>query len=295
MKFRSGDRSLKDEARSGRPSEFDEAELQRLLEENPRQTTRALAEHLHCSHSTVEDHLRRLGKVQKLGVWVPHELSAVNRLCRETTCSALLSRLDKEPFLDRIITGDEKWVLYVNVTRKRQWLDPDQPPLPDAKGDLHPLKLLLCIWWDIKGVVYFELLPQGATITAAVYADQLQNLSDALKEKRPALVNRKGVILLHDNARPHTAKLTREKIRELGWEVLPHPPYSPDIAPSDYHLFRSLQSFLNGQRYCNYDEVKNALSSFFASKSDKFYSEGILQLPKRWEQIVDNDGEYLID
>ncbi|KAG5344031.1 SETMR methyltransferase, partial [Acromyrmex charruanus] len=51
----------------------------------------------------------------------------------------------------------------------------------------------------------------------------------------------------HDNTRPHTSLITRQKLRKLGWEVLMHPPYSPDIAPSDYHLFRSLQTSLNGK------------------------------------------------
>lgn len=293
--FRSGDRSLKDAPRSGRPSELDDEELDGLVRDDPRLSTRQLASHFGVSHTTIENHLHHLGKVLKSGVWVPHELTAVNRMSRVTICMSLLARLDNEPFLDRIVTGDEKWVLYVNITHKKQWLNPGQPPLPDAKADLHPKKVMLSIWWDIRGVVYFELLPEGETINAEVYSAQLQNLSDALKEKRPGLVNRKGVILQHDNARPHTAKFTRDKIRQLGWEVLPHPPYSPDIAPSDYHLFRSLQDFLDGKRFTDYDNVKKGVSEFFDSKSTDFYRAGIEQLPKRWSDIVDNDGEYVID
>ena len=54
--------------------------------------------------------------------------------------------------------------------------------------------------------------------------------------KAPALVNRKNVALLHDNAIPHTARVTQETFLELGWSALPHPPFSPDPAPSDYHF-----------------------------------------------------------
>jgi [histone H3]-lysine36 N-dimethyltransferase SETMAR len=68
----------------------------------------------------------------------------------------------------------------------------------------------------------------------------LERLNEALIQKRPALINRKRVILQHDNARPHSSKKTQQKIKNLGWEVLPYPPYSPYIAPFDYHLFRSL-------------------------------------------------------
>ena len=111
-----------------------------------------------------------------------------------------------------------------------------------------------------------------------VYAQQLQRVQEKLLEKRPVLVNRKKVILLHDNARPHTAKVTQEKIIELGWSVLPHPPYSPDLAPTDYHLFCSLQNFLNGKTFISEQGVNEAVLHFFQSKPVKFYEEGIDKL-----------------
>ncbi|KAF2348386.1 hypothetical protein FHG87_020859 [Trinorchestia longiramus] len=68
-----------------------------------------------------------------------------------------------------------------------------------------------------------------------------------LSEKRPALVNRRGPILLYDNARPHVARMTVQKLTELGYETLPHPPYSPDLSPTNYHLFKHLSTFLDGK------------------------------------------------
>jgi hypothetical protein len=75
---------------------------------------------------------------------------------------------------------------------------------------------MLCIWWDMKGVIYFELLDINQTITANVYSQQLQRLNEALFQKRPVLANQKVVILLHDNGRPHVAKLTQQKIEQLA-------------------------------------------------------------------------------
>nr|KAF6353464.1 hypothetical protein mPipKuh1_010430 [Pipistrellus kuhlii] len=154
---------------------------------------------------------------------------------------------------------------------------------------------MLCVWWNFKGILHYELLPSNQTITSAVYSAQLERLAQALREKEPALINRKGVILHHDNARPHTARITAEKLRQLEWEVLPQPACSPDIAPSDYHLFRSLQNFLLGKKFNNEECLKNALTEFFASKSQEFYNRGIKMLPERWAQVVENNGNYIVD
>ncbi len=72
----------------------------------------------------------------------------------------------------------------------------------------------------------------------------------------------------------HTTKVTNEALKSLGFRVLPHPPYSPDLAPSDYHLFRSLQWFLQDKSLETEEDVKSALDDFFASKD-------IVFLPKR--------------
>ena len=98
---------------------------------------------------------------------------------------------------------------------------------------------MLSVWWDFKGIVYFELLPRYQTINSNVYCHQLIKLDKEIKEQRPELATRKDVIFHQDNARPHKSLVTRKKLLELGWEVILHPPYSPDLAPSDYYLFRS--------------------------------------------------------
>jgi histone-lysine N-methyltransferase SETMAR len=290
QRFREGDFDLKDKPRPGAVPVVNDDVLRADIESNPRQTTYDLAERYGCCQKTIWNHLHAIGKVCKLSVWVPHKLTDENRTQRTTICSGLLSRQETDPFLERIITGDEKWVLYVNVQRDKQWLDPNQKPLPTAKAGLHPKKVLLSVWWDISGIVYWELLEKNRTIDAELYCQQLDRLSQKI---RPILLNRKGVVLQHDNARPHTARLTREKIQRLGWEVLPHPPYSPDIAPSDYHLFRSLQNHLNGQEFPNREAVESEISKFFASKTTDFYRKGIEDLPKRWAQVVESDGEYI--
>uniref|UniRef100_A0A8R1DVR7 Histone-lysine N-methyltransferase SETMAR n=1 Tax=Caenorhabditis japonica TaxID=281687 RepID=A0A8R1DVR7_CAEJA len=102
--------------------------------------------------------------------------------------------------------------------------------------------------------------------------------------------SRSAVHLLHDNARPHVAKATQAKLKELNWDTVPHPPYSPDIEPSDYHLFRPLNLFLKEKRFAKYEDLKMAVFDFFDSQSAAFWKKGIDDLPERWLTVVTNDG-----
>ncbi|EZA47910.1 Histone-lysine N-methyltransferase SETMAR, partial [Ooceraea biroi] len=109
------------------------------------------------------------------------------------------------------------------------------------------------------------------------------------------LVNRKGILFHQDNARPHVSALTLRKIGELNWELLEYPPYSPDLAPSDYHLFRSLQNFLNGKNIASADKVQRELYLFFNSKTSAFFKDGIFKLVDRWEEVIRRGGDYIDD
>ena len=115
---------------------------------------------------------------------------------------------------------------------------------------------MLSVLWDWESVVFFELLPRNQTIKTDVYCRQLTKLNAAVEKKRSELVNRKGVIFHHDNAAPYTSLATRKKLLRLGWEALLHPPYSPDLASSDYYLFRSLKNSLNGKTFKDDEAVK---------------------------------------
>ncbi|GFV49897.1 histone-lysine N-methyltransferase SETMAR [Trichonephila clavipes] len=139
-----------------------------------------------------------------------------------------------------------------------------------------------------------DLLPDNTTINSEVYCHQLDKLNDALQQKKSELINRKGVVFHQDNARPHISLVTRQKLLQLEWDTMPHPPYSLDLAPSDYYLFRSLQNFLDGKTFTSNEEVKNHLDQFSASKDQKFYERGIMLLPERWQKVLDQNGQYII-
>ena len=113
-------------------------------------------------------------------------------------------------------------------------------------------------------------------------------MSHAFESKRPWTgKGKRKVILLHDNARPHVAKTTQATIEKLGWEVLPHPAYSPYLAPSDYHLFRLMEHFFREKTYI--DQLTSNL------KEASFYQRGIHLLPEKRQMVIASEGNYFID
>uniref|UniRef100_A0A7I4Z248 HTH_48 domain-containing protein n=1 Tax=Haemonchus contortus TaxID=6289 RepID=A0A7I4Z248_HAECO len=96
---------------------------------DPHKTTRDIAKELSVHHTTIVRHLKQIGKTKKLDKWVPHELTEIQKNRRFEISSAHLLRNASDPFLERIVTCDEKWILYDNSRRSAQWLDQKKPQL----------------------------------------------------------------------------------------------------------------------------------------------------------------------
>ena len=121
------------------------------------------------------------------------------------------------------------------------------------------------------------------------YCQQLNRVAAKLKGKQDR------IYILHDNARPHVAKSTRQKLLSLEWIIIPHPPYSPDLAPTDYHLYRSLYNYLREKKFNDESQIKMDLLNFFDEKTQDFYESGILSLTERWQQVIDNNAANMLD
>jgi len=108
-------------------------------------------------------------------------------------------------------------------------------------------KVMLTIFWDVNGPILVHFQEKGQTVTSARYNDMLVNeLRPAIRSKRRGLLS-ESVLLLHDNACPHKAAHTVDTLRALKFEVLKHPPYSRNLAPSGFHLFRPMKEHLGAQ------------------------------------------------
>ena len=121
-------------------------------------------------------------------------------------------------------------------------------------------------------MIYYELLKPGETVNTERYRQQMINLNQALCEKRSEHQKKQHkVILLHNNTSSYTAKLIKETIEAFGWEILSHAAYSPDLVPSDYHLFASMGHALAQQRFTSHEDVRKWLDDWFDSKGQQFF------------------------
>ena len=126
---------------------------------------------------------------------------------------------------------NEKSILYDNLQWPAQWLDRKEAPKHFPKPNLHPKKVIVTVWWSPAHMIHFSFLNPSETIISQKYAQQINEMHWKLQCLQPALVNRKGPIL-HHKAWLHVAQTVLQKLNELGYEVLPHPPYSPDLSPT---------------------------------------------------------------
>jgi len=167
------------------------------------------------------------------------------------------------------VTIDETWLYHYDPETKQHSIAAHPAPqkFRVRKSDE---KVLASIFWDQDDILLIDYLPKGQTINAEYYSLLLVRLKDILKEKRHGKVT-KGVLFLHDNAPAHRALATQKKLAYLGFHCLDHPPYYPDLAPSDYHLFPGLKKQLKGRLFSSDADVIAATETWLDGQPSEFF------------------------
>jgi len=158
---------------------------------------------------------------------------------------------------------DETWLYHYDPETKQQsmkWRHSGSPRPKKFRVQKSAGKVLASIIWDQDGILLIDYLPKGQTINAEYYSSLLVQLKDVLKGKCCGKVT-KVVLFLHDSAPAHRALATQKKLAYLGFQCVDHRPSSPDVVPSDYHLFPGLKKqlkdrhFSSGSHFCRGDLV----------------------------------------
>ncbi|KAJ4449728.1 hypothetical protein ANN_01132 [Periplaneta americana] len=263
--FSEGRQSVHDEERSGRPSLINDDPVELLRQcimENRRFTITELSSHFpQISRSLLHEIVTKHLLFKKVCArWVSKNLTPEHKMQRLGAALTFLQRYhdDGDKFLDRIVTGDGTWIShFTSETSSSQCI-----------GGIVDLR---------KGILLIDFLPRGETVNAMF-----------------AVFHSNGVVLLHDNARPRTARRKAAFLTEFGWELFEQPPYSPDLAPSDFHVFLHLKKFLSsGKRFGNDEELKTSVTRWFHSQAAEFYDRWIQKLIPRYDKCLNSDGGYV--
>jgi histone-lysine N-methyltransferase SETMAR len=256
-----------------------------------------LASAHHTSYGTIFNIIHEdLGLVKKSARWVPKLLSLEQQEARVTTCEAFIKLVANKgrSILDNIITMDESAVsMHTPETKSqsKQWLKKGTPGPVKAKVQATRTKQMVLAFFDSKGMVYTNNVPRGKTVNADYIIGALRKFLKALKAKRPELVP--GEWLLHwDNAPVHTAQKVMAFLAEKSIQTLPHPPYSPDLAPADFFLFPTVKRELAGISMTQ-KEFKNKWEGVIRSISKDDFTRAFQRWLERCEKCVRINGSYV--
>jgi histone-lysine N-methyltransferase SETMAR len=273
--FDSGRVNVLDEQKIGQPSMSTDLvlDIDAAVQADRRVSIAQLEIRFNLSRGTIWDIVHeRLGYRKVCFKWVPRQLTDEHKKRRMGSSLMLHQRYEEhgEAFLSRIITGDKSWVFHCTPESKVEsmtWKHPHSP----VKKKFKTGKLMATIFWDVHGVLLIDFTPPDSTINAAAYQKTLKRLKEAIRRTRPGLLtNRLAVLLLHDNARLHSATATMNVLNSWGWEILQHPPYSADLAPSDFHLFPKMKKHLRGHRFHSNEDVRNEIKKWLLAQ-DAFF------------------------
>ncbi|KAK6744337.1 hypothetical protein RB195_011189 [Necator americanus] len=126
-------------------------------------------------------------------------------------------------------------------------MDKGEAPNHFPKPKTHPKKTMVTVWWCATGAIHFSFMKNGEAITAEKYCKELEEIRGKTPTSLPGVIEQKGPDFSTRQSRPHISKVTLLELNELGYETLPQPPYSPDLLPTDYHVFEHLDSCLRGK------------------------------------------------
>jgi len=241
--FKRGRTSLEDDPREGRPKSATPPEIIEQVHDmvlhDRQMKVREISETIGISKERVGYILHDELDIKKLCArWVQRLLTADQKRTRTKTSEQCLERFNKNKtdFVRRFITMDETWIHRYTPESKqqsKQWAEAGCSAPKKTRSVPSAGKVMASVFWDAEGILFTVYLEKGKTITGEYYSNLLTRLDEKIRERRPGLQEKK--IFHQDNApTPKKSVLAMGKLSDLHYELLEHPPHSPDLAPSDF-------------------------------------------------------------
>jgi histone-lysine N-methyltransferase SETMAR len=300
--FRSGSFSLDDDPREGGPNFIvtpeNIASMKRHLDEDRRITTRELEKLVGVSHGSVIKILHEhLGMRKLCARWVPHQLKPDHMKARVDFCEFMLQKFASgaSEAVGNILTGDETWIYFYDPETKnqsKQWVaEHEEIPVKFCR-ERSVGKVMVAIFFRRCGILPPVLLEKGATVTGEWYSTVcLPKVLGSLEKQRPKAKDR-NIFLHHDNAPGHKAKVTQSFLTSKKLAQLPHPPYSPDLAPCDFFLFPKMKKNLKGRRFDMQGDLVKAMEEELEKFSEADLQDCFSAWFGRMKKCIDHGGKY---
>ena len=248
VEFKRSRQSVEDDTCPGRPVTVAMPEMVNKVHDivmtDRRVTERYIASTVGISQVRVHSILTEDLEMRKLSArWVPRLRTVDQKHTRRTLSRTNLNLFEEDPanFLKRFVTTDETWVHYFTpeaIQQSKQWKHPGSPPPKKAKTVPSAGKVMASVFWDTDGILLIDYLQKGQTINSTYFASLLMHLQEKIKVKRRGKLT-KDVLFHQDNAPVHKSVIAIAAIHDCGFKLIEHPPYSPDLAPSDFIYFQN--------------------------------------------------------
>jgi histone-lysine N-methyltransferase SETMAR len=296
--FEDGDESISDKACSGRPCEAvtpeNIAKVDDLINDDPHISTSEIANQVGISRERIGHILHNELNLHKVcAKWVPHALSEDNKKKRVELSKELLGILDRG--YRNIITGDETWIYFFTISSKeanKVWVEMGENRPQIVRTAQHSKKRMFCIFFTVDGVIARIVMKKGQTVNGRLYANSiLPEVFSNFMEKGGRTTVR-DVMLHHDNAAPHKAAVVTEYLRNERVKLLPHPPYSPDLAPCDFFLFPRIKKELKGKSFNKVEHLARAVQAVVDGIPKEDYEKSFQSWQNRLQRCIDFNGEY---
>lgn len=293
--FENGRKELSDLPRSGRPTNNSKInDILELLDEEPFISARRMSEVLDIPKTTLLRKLHDELDYIKVNLrWVPHFLSNENKHERVEYSQALLDYLESGPRArSLVITGDQSWIYWDNP-HTSQWVPQGYERPIHEKHTCASKKSMITIFFGLRGIILVNVLKKGKKFNSSHLVNEIfPSLSNAISKWRPK-IGLKGIHIHMDNAKSHTSKKTMDEISKYQMIRLPHPAYSPDIAPCDFWLFGKLKEYLKGMQFESENDLFDAITAFSNEISKSEFISVFDEWVRRLNQVIETGGEYV--
>ena len=200
-------------------------------------------------YEIISDHL---GMNKVCTRWVPKLLAPRQRANWVDCCEELLKNLTKIQLnFSRIVMRNETWIYHYgsfSQQKAKTWKKSSEKTPTRSRVTRSFGKSIMTIFWDCGSILLVDFLPHGTTMNGRYEASLLHWLHFSIQEKCRGRL-RRDLLLLHDNASFHKSNIIPTPIQYTDFTELNHRAYSPDVAPSHYHLFANMKNFLRGRNF----------------------------------------------